>query len=108
MPRAMQRDLFGGVALAGDVVDHLTAVLEDYPAARDSTALALALYYWDYGGASRLGCTREAWVAWYAQAKNPKTAYNWLQRIQKARLDLAPSAAEQARRVAKSRRGAVR
>ena len=109
MGRAMQMTLDGGVAVAGDVVDRVIALLEDYPDARDSYDLAIALYHWEYDGADRLGVDLDRWVQWCLNATSDKTIWNRVQDVQKRwRPDLGPSETEAAKRVRQATQGVVR
>ena len=100
MQRVMQADLFGGIQVAGNVVDKLTAILEDYPEARASYMTAIVLFWSEFDGLERvLGDRTEAFRAWFVErATSPKTLQNRVMEIQNERPDLeAPTDVERLR-----------
>ena len=106
MPRAFQSDLFGGIQVAGNLIDRLEDILERYPEARDDYAAACARYWIEYDGLGELlGPLTEPFVKWFvSRAKSPKTLQNRIMEIQSRRSDLEarPEVEEARQRQAKA------
>jgi len=98
--RAMQYNLFGGLEVAGNVVDKMTAVLEDDPASRASYKRAIGRYWLNFDGLTHvLGDKADTFLDWLERhATSPKTLQNRCMEIQNDRPDLeAPDEIEQLR-----------
>ena len=109
MSRAMQYTLDGGIEVSGNVVDKMTAILEDDPAARTSYKRAIGSYWIQFDGLAHvLGDRADAFLDWLERhATSPKTLQNRCMEIQTERPDLeAPPEVERIRQ-RQSRAGRV-
>ncbi len=102
MTTAVQHSMFGGVAIAGTILDKMTYVLEKYPRARESYQYAAFFYWLEFDGLGEiLGdqalCDRFArWLD--RDATSFKTLQNRAMEIQNDRPDLeAPREVERIR-----------
>lgn len=105
-----QMDLFGNTVVTGDLVDRLTYILEQYPAARDNYRVALARYWLEFDGLDRvLGDKTDAFVDWFTNhATSSKTLQNRTGEIQNQRRDLEASPEIARWRETQSKAGPVR
>lgn len=110
MTRSMQYTLFGGVEVSGNIVDKLTAILEDDPGSRSSYRRVVGRYWIEYDGlAGLLGEKADLFLEWLEQhATSPKTLQNRCMEIQNARPDLRPPENIQRWREAQSHAGPVK
>lgn len=86
----VQRDLFGGQTITGDVITKMTFVLEQHPEAREDYKLAMFYYWREFDGLDEtLNGQIDAFKEWLAnQATSPKTLQNRCMEIQNKRPDL--------------------
>ena len=87
---AVQQDLFGGQAIVGNIVDKLTWILEQHPAARQDYKLAMYYYWLEFDGlAEILDGKADAFKQWLIDnATSPKTLQNRCMEIQNKHPDL--------------------
>ena len=88
-----QQDLWGNAIVAGDVVERITHILEEYPETRNDYKALMARYWLSFDGLGEflgdLPPMRAGFLAWFTGcATSPKTLQNRCMEIQRRRPEL--------------------
>jgi hypothetical protein len=110
MTTVMQQDLFGNAHVAGDVMDRIAYILEEYPETRNNYKALMARYWLLFDGLGELvDGQQDAFSNWFiGSATSPKTLQNRCMEIQRRRPDLDADNDTRQQRERQSKAGPVR